>query len=184
MARSASLPVGVILRRSPGVTRWASHSWSVAGIIPGDTRPGGWAELRRDGEVVDFHAGTVALTLWRSDVEAYMVALNGDVPSVWVIFRQGTGPEGMELQAVTASAYEAQDHMDNGEDFVERVAMPEGLAAWVAEFCNAQPAPPDFIKRKRGPKTEQGGPDGLGDVRIRQAADIYRAPGTVRRGRE
>jgi hypothetical protein len=174
--RSASIPVGVIVRRQPGVTRWAKVVWQAVGLIP-FAGPGNWQEMRREGEVVDYHAGTANLTLWRTDTEAYLVALNGRPPSVFAILRPGA--ERPELLGVTASAYEAQDHADNGEDIVERLEMPEGLEAWVRDFVSRHHVEEAFVKRRRtGMRTETE--DGVGDARIRQAADVYRAPGSMR----
>ncbi|MCA8879828.1 MAG: DUF3305 domain-containing protein [Rhodobacteraceae bacterium] len=178
--RRASLPLGVVLRRSPGVTRWAKWSWTVAAVVPGGG-PGHWTELRRDGESAEFHAATVPLELHRSETEGYLVALNGRPPSVYVILRPPPVSETgrPEVSLVTASAFEAQDYADNGEDIVERVPMPDGLAAWVGEFCRRHHAEEPFYKRKRGPRVDASDEDGRGDARIRQASDVYRAPGTI-----
>ena len=43
--RMASLPVGVVLRRTPGATRWAKWAWRAAAVLPG-AGYGGWTELR------------------------------------------------------------------------------------------------------------------------------------------
>jgi hypothetical protein len=164
------------MRRAPGVTRWAKVVWRAVGLIP-FAGPGNWLELRREGEVVDCHAGTATLTLWRTDTEAYLVALNGRPPCVFVVMRPGR--ERPELLTVTASAFEAQDYADSGEDIVERLEMPEGLEAWVREFVARHHVEEEFVKRRRkGMSTDAE--DGIGDARIRQAADVYRAPGSLR----
>lgn len=180
--RSASIPVGVIVRRQPGMTRWAKVVWRAVGLIP-FAGPGNWQELRREGEVVDYHAGTATLTLWRTDTEAYLVALNGRPPAVFAILRpaSGSAAERPSLAMVTASAYEAQDYADNGEDIVERLTMPEGLEAWVRDFVARHHEEEAFVKRKRtGDRTDAQ--DGVGDARVRQVADVYRAPGSIRGG--
>jgi len=182
--RSASLPVGVIVRRSPGVTRWAKWAWRAVAIVPGGG-PGRWTELRREGEAVEFHAATVTLTLHRTETEGYLVALNATPPALYVVMRcEANAPEGQpEILMVTASAFEAQDYTDNGEDIVEPVAMSEGLAAWIADFCARHPVEDSFVKRKRRPHLDEVIEDGKGDARIRQAADVYRSPGSIRKGR-
>jgi hypothetical protein len=171
--RKSSIPVGVIVRRAPGVTRWARVVWRAVGLIP-FAGPGQWQVLRREGKTVDYHAGTATLTLWRSDTEAYLTALNGRPPSVFAVLRPGS--ERPSLLTVTASAYEAQDYADNGEDVVERLRMPPGLEAWVRDFVARHHVDEPFVKRRRtGQRTERR--DGVGDPRIRQATDVYRAPG-------
>lgn len=174
--RSTSVPVGVIVRRSPGVTRWVKTVWRATGLIP-FAGPGHWQELRRDGDVVDYHAGTAALVLWRTDTEAYLTALNGRPPSVFAILR--TGRERPSLLTVTASAYEAQDYADNGEDVVERLRMPPGVEAWIRDFVARHHVEEPFVKRRRTDHRTDA-QDGVGDPRIRQVADVYRAPGRLR----
>ncbi len=177
VARSATIPVGVVLRRTPGATRWAKWAWSVSAVLPG-SGPGEGRELRREGEAVEYHAGTCPLTLHRTDTEAYLTALNGAPPSIFVILRvPPDAPDGRpEPLLVTASAYEAQDYADNGEDIVERVPLPLGLEAWIADFVARRHKAEAFVKRKRRPHMEDRVEDGVGDARIRQAADVYRAP--------
>ena len=175
-SRSVSLPVGVIVRRAPGVTRWARVVWRAVGLIP-FAGHGNWQELRREGEAIDYHAGTVPLTLWRTDTEAYLTALNGRPPCVFAILRPGY--DRPTLVSVTASAYEAQDHTDNDEDIVERLEMPEGIEAWIRDFVARHHVEEPFVKRRRK-GIRAGREDGIGDARIRQAADVYRAPGSVR----
>jgi len=151
-----SMPVGVILRRQPGVTRWAKWAWKAVSVLPG-AGPAHWKEMRKEGE---------AMT----------------PPSLFVVLRpdEADGPYEMSVHAITASAYEAQDYLDSGEELVEPVPMPDGLIAWVRDFTDAHFKDEPFIKRKRDKKRIDLSEDGIGDVRIRQVADIYRAPGAAK----
>lgn len=177
--RITSMPMGIIVRRSPGVTRWAKYAWQAVAVHPG-AGPGHWTEIRRSGEVIDYHAATVTLELHRTETEAYLVALNGTPPAVYVIMRPGAGPDGRpEVLKITASAYEAQDFTDNGEDIVEPVALSEGLEAWIGAFCNRHHHEEVFVKRKRRPHFADQKDDGIGDARVRQVADVYRAPSSI-----
>src|SRR5690606_37107164 len=84
--RVASLPLGVVVRRQPGVTRWAKWAWRAVAVLPG-AGPADWKEMRRDGEAVEYHAGTVMLEVHRSLTAGYKVALSNDPPVVYVILR-------------------------------------------------------------------------------------------------
>ena len=177
------LPVGAVVRRSPGVTRWAKHIWKPVAVIPGATDTF-WKELVREGDVVDYHAGTVTLELFRADVEAYLVSLNMAVPSLWVVLdrdESGQSPSDYFLSAITASAYEAQDALDSGESIVEAVPMPDSLAAWIKEFIDMHYIEEPFKKRRRDKQKVDGIEEGKGDVRIRQVSDVYRAPTTIKK---
>ena len=179
-AKTARMPVGVVLRRAPGVTRWARWVWTASAVLPG-AGPGQWRELRRDGDSVEYHAGTVDMELHRTETEAYIPALANTPPLLWVILRPDAGPEGRpEILTVTASAYEAQDYGDNGEDLVEPLPMPEGVAAWVSMFVREHHTDEEFRKRKRRPYREDEPEDGIGDARVRQVADVYRTPGSMK----
>lgn len=178
--RMATLPVGVVVRRTPGVTRWARHAWKAIAVLPGAGH-GNWKELRREGDAVEFHAATCPMVLHRAETEGYLVSLNANPPSVFTVLRQDPDADRPEVVTVTASAYEAQDFTDNGEDIVEPVPMPPGLEAWIAEFVERHHVEEAFVKRKRRPHMEDRKEDGIGDARIRQTADVYRAPGSIRK---
>ncbi len=172
------LQVGAVVRRTPGVTRWAKHVYKPVAIIPG-APDAFWKELVREDDVVDFHAGTVTMELYRADVEAYLVSLNLAVPSVWVILDQddtNTSPSGWVVSTVTASAFEAQDALDSGENIVEAVPIPESMAAWIKEFVDMHYVEEPFKKRRRNKHDMDGIEGGKGDPRIRQVSDVFRAP--------
>ncbi|OEY66430.1 DUF3305 domain-containing protein [Marinobacter sp. X15-166B] len=179
------LQVGAVVRRSPGVTRWARDIWTPTAVIPGAPEAF-WKELVREGEVVDYHAGTVTMELFRADVEGYLISLNMASPSVWVVMDKDVtsqSPSGWVLSTVTASAHEALDALDSGESIVEAVAIPESLAGWIKEFVDLHYIEEPFKKRRRNEVRVDGTEDAKGDPRIRQASDVYRAPGNIKKSR-
>jgi len=176
--KPVSLPLGIVIRRTPGITRWARWNWKAVAVLPG-AGPADWQELRREGDTVEYHAATVPLELWRADTEAYLNALSAKIPSIGVVLREtaeADAPQDVEVLLATASPYEAQDYMDSGEEIVELVAMPEGLAAFVRDFVEAHHHDEKFVKRKRDKKRVDLSEDGKGDPRIAQLSDVYRAP--------
>lgn len=182
MAREAQIPVGVVIRRQPGVTRWAKWIWRPVAVLPG-AGPADWHEMRRDGEAAEYHARTMPLVVHRKETEGYRVALSNDPPTVYVILRPSDDPaaaQDVEVFGVTASAFEAQDYLDSGEEEVEAVPMPPELIAWLSAFVGHHQVDEAFIKRKRRKWDEASPETGRGDPRVRQGADVYRAP-TARR---
>ena len=181
--KEARLPVGVVIRKQPGVTRWARWVWRAVAVLPG-AGPANWHEMRRDGEAVEYHAATVEMEVHRKETEGYLVSLSNDPPSVYVILRPSEDPEAeqdVEVFRVTASAFEAQDYLDSGEEIVEAVPMPPELIAWVSAFVERHHVEEAFIKRKRRRWDEDQGETGKGDARVRQAADVYRVPSDLKR---
>ncbi|QTN42216.1 DUF3305 domain-containing protein [Marinobacter salsuginis] len=180
-----ALQVGAVVRRSPGVTRWAKHVWKPVAVIPG-APDAFWKELVREGEVVDYHAGTVTMELFRADVEGYLVSLNMSTPSVWIILDRdvtGQSPSGWAVSTVTASAHEALDSLDSGESIVEAVPIPASLAAWIKEFVDMHYIEEPFKKRRRDEVRVDAVEDAKGDPRIRQESDVYRAPANIKKPR-
>ena len=182
-AREARLPIGVVIRKQPGVTRWARWIWRAVAVLPG-AGPADWLEMRRDGEAVEYHAATVEMEVHRKETEGYRVALSNDPPSVYVILRPNEDPDAeqdVDVFRVTVSAFEAQDYMDSGEEIVEAVPMPPELIAWVSSFVEIHHVEEAFVKRKRRRWDEDQGEAGKGDARLRQTADVYRAPASIKR---
>ena len=180
------MPLGVVMRRAPGVTRWVPFVWKASAILPG-AGPADWRELRREGEVIEYHAATLTLDLHGAETEAYVHELQARQPSIYLILRKAEGDAARtcpwQVILVTASPYEAQDYTDGSEDIVEKVAMPPGLLAWVQEFVDEFHQEETFVKRRRDKKRTDLREDGIGDVRVVQAADVYRAPASARKER-
>ena len=176
--KCVSMPLGIVIRKSPGVTRWAKWTWKAVAVLPGAAQES-WRELRREGDVVEYHAATVDLELWRTDTEAYLTGLSAHVPSIYVVLRDATEPDAehdVEVLLATASPYSAQDYGDSGEEIVEMVPMPDGLIAWISAFVEKHHHDEVFIKRKRDKKSIDLVDGGKGDERISQLSDVFRAP--------
>ncbi len=174
--KSLSLPLGIVLRKSPGVTRWAKWVWRAVAVLPG-AGPANWRELRCEGETVEYHAATVPLELYRTDTEAYLTELSTKTPSIYVVMRESAEVEsGLEVVLATASPFDGQDYADNGEDIVELVPMTPALIALVRGWIDEHHQEEEFIKRRRNKSHVDQKEDGIGDARIRQVADVYRAP--------
>lgn len=179
-----SIPLGVILRRSPGVTRWAAWTWKAIGVLPAAPAEH-WRLLRRDGDVTDYHAATRELTLYRGETEAYLTALADNPPSVYVIMRAlPSEDEPLDVVLVTASPFEAQDYCDSAEEIVERVPISPGLIAWINDFIEAHHKEEPFVKRQRDKLSVDGNDSGKGDARVSQLSDVYRAPRHQREAQE
>lgn len=179
-----TMPLGIVLRRAPGATRWSKWVWKATAVLPG-AGPADWRELRRDGEVAEFHAATPLLELHGAETEAYLHGLSAKIPCIYVVMREGeTSDDPLEVILATASPYEAQDYTDSGEEIVEKVPMPPGLVAWVREFVEAYHEDEVFKKRRRDKKDIGLKEDGIGDPRIAQTADVYRSPALRRAARK
>ena len=176
----SAVPVGVVLRRTPGVTRWQKWAWVASAVLPG-AGPADWRELRREGDVVEYHAATEMLELHGAEAEAYLHGLQTETPSVYVVMRTSTGETPLEVVLVTASPYEAQDYCDSGEEIVEKVPMPPMLRALVSDFVDRFYEEEVFVKRQRNKKDFDRVEDGIGDPRVGKAADIYASPAQLRR---
>lgn len=173
--RTFSLPVGIVVRRLPGVTRWAKWSWRAVAALPG-AGPADWREMRRDGEAVEFHAATLPMELHAADAEAYAHGLSAREPALYVVMRPGEGAHPIDVLLITASPYEAQDYADSGEELVEKVPMPPSVLAFVEDFVATHHEEEEFVKRRRNLARIDLTQDGIGDARISQMTDVYRAP--------
>lgn len=177
-----TIPLGIVLRKAPGVTAWVPWSWTAVAVLPG-AGPADWREMRREGEAIEYHAATLHLELHGAETEAYLHGLTAEIPSVYVVMRESLGEEPLDVLLVTASPYEAQDYTDSGEEIVEKVPMPAGLIAWVSAFVEAHHEDEVFVKRRRDKKRTDLVEDGVGDPRIAQVTDVYRSPTLLKKGR-
>ncbi|WP_306131776.1 DUF3305 domain-containing protein [Roseivivax marinus] len=183
-ATATSRQVGVIVRRRPGVTRWARWSWAPVALLP-DAAPADWRMLREEDGVTDFHAATMPLTLHRGETEAYRIALSEPVPAAYVVLRPSAPGAAMpwRVHLVTASPHEAALFQTSGDEIVEKVAMPDILVPWVGDWVARHHVEEPFVKRRRRPQ-EMPVEDGVGDARVTRASDVYRSPTGHRHARQ
>ncbi|MFZ7091836.1 DUF3305 domain-containing protein [Primorskyibacter sp. 2E233] len=175
------MPLGIVLRRSPGVTRWAKYAWRAVAVLPG-AGPAEWRVLRQEGEIYEYHAATLTLELHGAETEAYLSGLSAEVPSIFVVMRESDDADcPLDMFLVTASPYQAQDHTDSGDEIVEKVPMPPGLIAWIRDFVEEFHEHEVFVKRKRDKQRVDLKEDGIGDPRIGKAADVYASPALKKR---
>ena len=175
--KTQSISVGVVVRRSPGQTRWMRYIWRPVAVIPG-AGEANWKVLRQEGDVIEYHAATLPLDLFVADTESYVHELQARVPSIYVVLRPDEGDETLpwSVALVTASPYEAQDYCDSAEELVEKIPMSEGMLAWVGSFVDKHHEEEEFVKRRRKNMRTDGVEPGVGDPRIAQETDVYRAP--------
>lgn len=181
-SRSIDMPVGVVIQRRPGVTRWQKWAYAPTALLPG-AGPAHWKLLREEGDVSEYHIGTATLTLWRTDAEAYRIGLAEPVVSAYVVLQPGQDEFPYKIKLITANPHEAMQYSDGGEDVVEKVPMPPALVAWVQEWTDQHFVEEPFVKRKRKRYLENKVEDGKGDPRIAQVSDVYRAPTSTRKAR-
>lgn len=184
--KSLTIPMGVVLRRRPGVTRWAKWAWSAVAVLP-HAGPGGFRVLREDGDVTDYHAATVPMDLHHTDCDGYRTSLMMKPPSVFVVLDKGENADnehGIAVHTVTASSDLGLDWQDSAEMIVEPVPMPDMLIGVVRDFCEAHFDDTPFVKRRRDKKRIDLVEDGIGDARIRQVSDVYRSPASIKGRRD
>jgi hypothetical protein len=152
MAHKISIPVGVVVAKVKIDHKWADWSWRPVAVIPGAPPVNGWKEIASGKDWTHYHIATVPLTLYRTDTEAYRVALSDTPPRVYVVLRrdeEGDEDHPYFVHSVTSSARDALEFQDSAEDLVEGVPMPPGLAAWVQAFVDEHHVDEKFVKRRR-----------------------------------
>ncbi len=157
------VPLGVVVERRDVDNRWIEYSWVAAAVIPGAAAAdpqGPWTPLSRGAGWEQFHAGTLPLNLFPKETEGYRVNLAQQPPRLFIVLRTGADMESDHEVVpflVTACPFEAQDYLDSGEEIVEAVTMPPGVAAVIEAFVAKHHEEEVFHKRKRRRWSEQGG---------------------------
>ena len=154
--REVSILLGIVVEKRKSSHPWADWIWRPVSVfmVPSGApaQPAGWQEMLRKDDLVRYHAGTLNLNLHRKDTEALRSNLMLPEPELYVVLQEDetASPDfPYAPHVVTASAYDAQDLEDAGDDIVEKVAMPEAVAAFIQAFVEEHHVEEKFIKRKR-----------------------------------
>jgi len=147
-----SIPLGIVVEKRKSSHPWADWIWMPVSVIVNAKADAKWVEMVRTGESVQYQAGTLLLTLHRKDTEALRANLMLPAPELYVVLQEteeSTSEFPYTPHAVTASAFDAQDMTDAGDDIVEKVPMPETVAAFIQAFVEEHHVEEKFIKRRR-----------------------------------
>lgn len=132
--------LAVLLERAEISNRWATHRWSLAGVMPD---PGGEPRVVAEDATIlrRLHPG-FAVTLYPEEAEGYYLNVSSGAPSVFVALRQDEATGEPYPYQATLSYNEAARWMD-GSEKVERVLawpeLAEWMAAWVAQNYRPEP---------------------------------------------
>ena len=152
----ASTTLGVVVRKRRTGHRWAPWSWLPVAVAMGvNAEDAPWRVLRETEDETDYLAAVSAVDLFRTDTEAYRVALSNEPPMVYVVMRhEEDGPSPWRVFLVTVNAHDALDYLDSGEEIVEALPMPPALIAFVSDFVLEHHVEQPFKKRRRIPYEE------------------------------
>ena len=150
--KEVNLPLGIIIERRKSKHPWADWNWKPVAVFVdiGHSNKGG-AQLMGNDEFQQFHAGTLMLNLHRKDTEALRLNLMLPEPELYVVLRESDEDSEFPFKPymVTASSYDAQDFTDAGDDIIEKLAMPEAVAAFIQAFVEEHHVEQEFKKRRR-----------------------------------
>ena len=146
----ASIPVGVVVERTKGVSQWSDFLWRSVKVLPGvpNTPPG--TRLEGDDERALFYAGAADIELFRTETTNYRDNLAIDVPLLWVVLEKRDGDQQpYQLRLVTADPAEGEAMTLVGENIVDTVPMPASVEQAIAAFIKEHHVEREFVKRKR-----------------------------------
>ncbi len=147
-----TLMLGIVVEKRASTHPWAKWTWKPTAVFMDAEEDVHWKELVREENFIQYHAATLPLNLHRKETEALRLNLMLDQPELYVILQENddhTSEFDFEPKLVTASSYDAQDYLDTGDDIIEKVAMPETVAAIVQAFVEQHHVEEEFKKRKR-----------------------------------
>ena len=150
--REVSLPLGIVVERRASSHPWADWVWKPVAVFMNGAADAHWVELMSGDGWTRFHAATLPLVLHRKETEALRINLMLEQPELYVVLQETEQADDdfpLAAHLVTASSYDAQDYMDAGVDIVEKVDMPEEVAAFVQAFVEEHHVEEKFIKRRR-----------------------------------
>lgn len=163
-----TMAIGVVVERRISDHPWQDYTWHAVSVIPKAPAldpKGTWKTLVEGERVTQLHAGTLDLSLFRKETEGYKINLSQHPPRIYVVLRRDEDPDSPHEVVpfhVTADPLEAQIYLDNGEDLVDPVEMPELVTAWVKDYVDRHHVDKPFHKRKRKPHPDkEGGPAGF-----------------------
>jgi hypothetical protein len=149
----ARIPVGVVVERRKAKSMWADFLWRPVSVLAGVPSAPPWTPLDAQAEPRLFFAGEGVIELHRTETTNYRDNLASSAPALWVVMRPTRSGLPYELLAVTADPAEGEAFTDAGNNLVEAVPMPSGIAEIIGRFVAQYHVERPFIKRQRDHQT-------------------------------
>jgi hypothetical protein len=145
--------LAVIMQRRLIQNRWQSASWEPWSVLESDEAQNPPRQLVDKAEASQWLYPGFELLLHRDEAEGYYLNMTSGSPRIFVLWRMEGDDEATARAIplhVTASYNEAGRWMDGGH-FVDSVALPPDLFAWLGEYVeqNYRPEP----KKRRKPRS-------------------------------
>jgi hypothetical protein len=154
----ASIPVGVLVERRKASGPWIDYVWTPSAVLAGVPETRAWTQVSDTPEVTTFYAGTVDISLYRTETGNYRDNLASGDPKLWILLRPTGVDPAYDLLAVTADPAEGEAFTEAGNDLVEMVAMPAPIRDAVSAFITEHHVERPMFKRKR----DRADPEALG----------------------
>jgi len=154
----ATIPVGVIVERTKGMSQWTEFYWRPVSVLVGAPDAPPWTKLSDDGERATFYVGSIDIELYRTETTYYRANLESESPALWVALRATNADPPYSVAAVTADPAEGESLTETATDQIEQVPMPQAIKDIVAAFVAKHHVEQPFVKRKR----DRADPEALG----------------------
>lgn len=149
-----SFPISIVMERIAVQSRWISHKWQLAGVLPQDAAAAASAAsaapqvlVDRDGLRQVLYPGFIVVT-YPDEAEGYFLNITSAEPRIFVMWRLNEDETEATPHSVTLSYNEAGRWMD-AQEKVESVDIPDNIFADLVEWVTANYRPPEKRERIR-----------------------------------
>jgi hypothetical protein len=146
-ATPQSVRLAVVMERRALANRWQSEVWQPVAVVPDEPDAGAPRVILDEAGCTQWLHPGFEIVLHRDEAEGYYLNLTAAAPCMFVMWRMDDDRAAPKI--VTPSYHEAARMMDGGAQ-VDGVPLPTELAAWLAEYVDANYRP-EPKKRARPP---------------------------------
>lgn len=149
-----SFPISIVMERIAVQSRWVSHKWQLAGVLPQDAAAAAGAAnavpqvlIDRDGLRQVLFPGFVVV-IYPDEAEGYFLNITSAEPRIFVMWRLNEDETEAAPHSVTLSYNEAGRWMD-AQEKVESVDIPGNIFSDLVDWVKANYRPPEKKERIR-----------------------------------
>lgn len=144
-----AIEVGLALERRISDGPWGGHAWRPLAVFEELPDVAPWTSLGMAGPSARWYAGLQHIHLYSTETRGYRDNLATGDPKLWVVLRAESPEPPIEVLLVTADPAEGEAATEAGNNIVETVSMPRGIAGAIAAFVEAHHVERPIIKRRR-----------------------------------